>query len=36
MRVVKSAEELEGKLGEAQRESLTAFGSDEVFIEKIH
>lgn len=34
MRVVRSEAELEDKLGEAQRESLTAFGSDECFIEK--
>ena len=34
MRVVRSEAELEDKLSEAQRESLTAFGSDECFIEK--
>jgi pyruvate carboxylase len=34
MRVVKSESELEDKFNEAQRESLTAFGSDECFIEK--
>jgi pyruvate carboxylase len=34
MRVVRSEKELEDKLNEAQRESLTAFGSDECFIEK--
>ena len=34
MRVVHSEKELENKFGEAQRESLTAFGSDECFIEK--
>lgn len=34
MRVVRSESELEDKLSEAQRESLTAFGSDECFIEK--
>ncbi|MDD7984536.1 pyruvate carboxylase [Lentisphaera marina] len=34
MRVVNSADELQQKLEEAQRESLTAFGSDECFIEK--
>ena len=34
MRVVRSEAELADKLGEAQRESLTAFGSDECFIEK--
>ena len=34
MRVVRSEAELGDKLGEAQRESLTAFGSDECFIEK--
>ena len=34
MRVVRSENELANKLGEAQRESLTAFGSDECFIEK--
>ena len=34
MRVVRSESELADKLGEAQRESLTAFGSDECFIEK--
>ncbi|MCM8539298.1 MAG: pyruvate carboxylase [Lentisphaeraceae bacterium] len=34
MRVVRSEAELAEKLGEAQRESLTAFGSDECFIEK--
>jgi pyruvate carboxylase len=34
MRVVKTESELEGKLLEAKRESLTAFGKDEVFIEK--
>ncbi len=34
MRVVKTEGELEGKLLEAKRESLTAFGKDDVFIEK--
>jgi len=34
MRVVKSADELQNNLEQAQRESLNAFGSDEVFIEK--
>ncbi|NQZ60342.1 MAG: ATP-grasp domain-containing protein, partial [Lentisphaeraceae bacterium] len=34
MRVVNTAAELADRMGEAQRESLTAFGSDEVFVEK--
>jgi len=34
MRVVNTAADLADKMGEAQRESLSAFGSDEVFIEK--
>ena len=34
MRVVRSELELSHRLNEAQRESLTAFGSDECFIEK--
>ncbi|MEL7266819.1 MAG: pyruvate carboxylase, partial [Planctomycetota bacterium] len=34
MRVVRSADELPAALEQAQRESLTAFGSDEVFIER--
>jgi len=34
MRVVKSAEELPTQLEQAQRESLSAFGSPDVFIEK--
>jgi pyruvate carboxylase len=34
MRVVRTESELEGKLNEAQRESLNAFDSDECFIEK--
>ena len=34
MRVVHSQAELKGKLQEAQKESLNAFGSDECFIEK--
>ncbi len=34
MRVVRSESELISRLNEAQRESMTAFGSDECFIEK--
>jgi pyruvate carboxylase len=34
MRVVKNAEELQGKLEEAQREAGSAFGRPEVFVEK--
>jgi len=34
MRVARSAKELEEGLAQAQRESLAAFGSDEVFLEK--
>ncbi len=34
MRVVQTAQELPAALEQAQRESLTAFGSDEVFVEK--
>ncbi|HEY1600754.1 MAG TPA: pyruvate carboxylase [Pirellulales bacterium] len=34
MRVVETAAELAGSLAQAQRESLGAFGSDEVFLEK--
>lgn len=34
MRVVGSAEELPGALEQAQREALSAFGSNEVFVEK--
>jgi len=34
MRVVNSADELAGALEQAQRESLSAFGSDDVFVEK--
>jgi pyruvate carboxylase len=34
MRVVKTAEELQGKLEEAQREAGAAFGRPEVFVEK--
>ena len=34
MRVVKSAEELQGKLEEAQREAGAAFGRPEVFVER--
>ena len=34
MRVVKSADELPGALEQAQRESLSAFGSSDVFVEK--
>jgi pyruvate carboxylase len=34
MRVVQKEEELAAALEAAQRESLTAFGSDEVFVEK--
>ncbi|MCF6149773.1 MAG: pyruvate carboxylase [Candidatus Kuenenia sp.] len=34
MRVVRSESELISRLSEAQRESMTAFGSDECFIEK--
>src|SRR6476660_4396674 len=34
MRVVKNAEELQGKLEEAQREAGAAFGRPEVFVEK--
>jgi pyruvate carboxylase len=34
MRVVERAADLAGALEQAQRESLTAFGSDEVFVEK--
>jgi len=34
MRVVRTPEELAGALEQAQRESLTAFGSSEVFVEK--
>jgi pyruvate carboxylase len=34
MRVVKNAEELQGKLEEAQREAGAAFGRSEVFVEK--
>src|SRR6185295_8964281 len=34
MRVVKSADELSGKLEEAQREAGAAFGRPEVFVEK--
>ena len=34
MRVVKSADEFVGAFEQAQRESLSAFGSDEIFIEK--
>ncbi|MBM4055660.1 MAG: pyruvate carboxylase [Planctomycetes bacterium] len=34
MRVVRGESELISRLGEAQRESMTAFGSDECFIEK--
>ncbi len=33
MRVVRSAKEIEAAFQQAQRESLTAFGSDEIFIE---
>lgn len=35
MRMVDSEEQLAGALESAQRESLTAFGSDEVFVEKL-
>lgn len=34
MRVVRSSDELEGGLRAAQGEAMTAFGSDEVFVEK--
>ena len=34
MRVVRSQEELASAFAQAQRESLTAFGSDEIFVEK--
>src|SRR5882724_4198169 len=34
MRVVKNADELEGKLAEAQREAAGAFGRPEVFVER--
>lgn len=35
MRMVESAQQLTAALDSAQRESLTAFGSDEVFVEKL-
>ncbi len=34
MRVVRSASEVDGKFAECQRESLSAFNSDEIFVEK--
>lgn len=35
MRVIESAEELEGQIAAARREALAAFGNDEVYLEKL-